>query len=577
MKRITILLSLLLAVSTAAFAQKGRTIHIVSTGDVHGSWFNEPYIDGQKTKTSLMSVKHYVDSLRAVAGPDNVILIDAGDALQGDNAAYYYNYVATDKPHLFTLIADYMGYDALVMGNHDIETGHPVYDRVNFELGVAGIPWLGGNAVWAKTGKPYFPIYTILNKGGLRIAVLGFNNAYIKNWLSEELWSGMDFKSLLPYVQDCVNMVNGTEHPDATIVAVHSGTGEGDGKELESQALDLFNSLSGVDVLIGAHDHRQCFDNKDGFCYVNSGSRAGYVGHCVLNVEMKGKKVVSKSVKGETVRLDKNAVDNDMIEHFRADFEEVKAFTNRKVGSLAMPLRTRDAYKGMCDYINLVHTVQIGVEEAQISFAAPLTFNGFVHEGDIVFNDMFTIYPYENQMVVARMTGKEIRNYLEYSYDSWICTPGDHVLNIHEEADPRTGNARWSFDGRSYNFDSAAGICYTVDVTKPFGKRVSISSMADGSAFSESAWYNVAMTSYRANGGGGLVRNGACISAEEMNERIIAKYPEIRELIYQFIVKNGTLDKSLLNNSSVLGGWSFIPADVVAPLMDADMAKLFRK
>lgn len=577
MKRIILSFVLLLGISRILPAQSQRTIHLVTTGDVHGSWFSEPYVEGQRTRTSLMSVKHYVDSLRLAAGPENVLLIDAGDALQGDNAAYYYNYVVPEKPHLFTLISKYMGYDVLVMGNHDIETGHAVYDRVNFELGYAGIPLLGGNAVWAKNGKPYFPFYTMVKKAGLRIAVLGFNNSFIKNWVSEEQWKGMDFKDLLPYVQECVSEVNRLETPDITIVVVHSGTGEGDGTQLENQALDLFNSLNGVDVLVGAHDHATYVRNADGKCYVNGGARAGYVGHCTIGVQLDNRKrIEGKHAEAEVVRMNKNLVDETMVSLFRSDFEEVKAFTNRKVGSLEMPLYTRDAYKGMSDYVNLVHTVQISAKEAQISFAAPLSFNGTVKQGDVVFNDMFTIYPYENQMVVARLKGSEIKDYLEYSYDSWICAPGEHVLKIHEETD-RGGRLRWYFDGRSYNFDSAAGLVYTVDVTRPCGQRVCIKSLADGSAFDPAAWYNVAMTSYRANGGGGLIREGAGISAEEMNERIIAKYPEIRDLIYNYISEHGNVTSSDVNNSAVIGSWSFVPEEIVAPLMEADMAKLFRK
>lgn len=577
MKRIILLIAVLLGVAPATNAQKQRTIHLVTTGDVHGSWFRDPYVDGQRSKTSLMSVKHYVDSLRSAVGEGNVILLDAGDALQGDNASYYYNYVATDKPHLFTLISKYMGYDVMVMGNHDIEAGHEVYDRVNYELNVAGIPWLGGNTVFEKTGKPYFPVYTILHKAGLKVAVLGFNNTYIKNWVSEEQWKGLDFQDLTTCVQKWVDDVKEAERPDVTIVAVHSGTGEGNGDEPESQALDLFNSIKGIDVLVGAHDHRQYTINNENLTYVNSGSRAGYVGHTVIDVTMKGRKVAAKSATSEVVRLNKEVIDTEMAETFKADFEEVKAFTNRKVGSLAMPLFTRDSYTGPCDYINLVHTVEISVPEAQISFAAPLTFNGYVRKGDVVFNDMFTIYPYENQMVVARMTGQEIKDYLEYSYDAWIQTPGDHVLKITEGVDNRTGKPRWEFVGRSYNFDSAAGINYTVDVTKPAGSRVVITTLADGTPFDTAATYNVAMTSYRANGGGGLIREGARISAEEMNERIIAKYPEIRDLIYSFIQKNGNVTKELLYNKSLLGTWSFIPEETVKPLMDADMSKLFRK
>ena len=152
----------------------------------------------------------------------------------------------------------------------------------------------------------------------------------------------------------------------------------------------------------------------------------------------------------------------------------MKEFTNRTIGSLTVELRSRDAYAGMSDYINLVHTVQLSVPEAEISFAAPLSFDGTVEPGTVIYNDVFTIYPYENELYVMKLKGSEIKSYLEYSYDGWIQTPGDHVLRIVDSPDPRTGASSWSFVGRSYNFDSAAGLVYTVDVTKPYGQRVEI-------------------------------------------------------------------------------------------------------
>ena len=79
--------ALLLAAAVSGFARK-ETLHIVSTGDVHGCYFDVSS-DGGQRKHSLMSVKYYVDSLRAEVGKDNVLLIDAGDILQGDNIAYY--------------------------------------------------------------------------------------------------------------------------------------------------------------------------------------------------------------------------------------------------------------------------------------------------------------------------------------------------------------------------------------------------------------------------------------------------------------------------------------------------------
>ncbi len=570
MKFKSILLSALLLLAALSGGAQERTLHIVTTGDVHGSWFDRPYVEGKAARTSLMSVKHYVDSLRAAVGEDNLLLLDAGDCLQGDNAAYYYNYVETSVPHLYPRLAAYMGYDAVVVGNHDIETGHKVYDRVSSELAELGIPWLGGNALRVCDGTPYFPVWKIFERAGMRVAVLGFTNPNMKAWLSEPVWRGIEFVSLLPYVQKCVDEVRVAEKPDAVVVVVHSGTGAGDGQVLESQGLDLLNSLHGADVLVCAHDHRPFVAENNGCVLVNGGSRAGNVGYATISLGSSG-----KSVQGKTVRMDKRVVDTAMREEFEAEFEAVKAFTNRRVGHLAMDMRTRDAYRGMSDYINLVHTVQIGVPEAQISFAAPLTYDGAVKAGELIYNDMFTIYPYENQLFVLKLKGSEIRTYLEYSYDAWIQTPGKHVLRIADTPDPRTGAPRWSFTARSYNFDSAAGLVYTVDVTKPYGKRVKISSLANGTAFDEEAWYNVAMTSYRASGGGNLILEGAGLSKEEADGRVVARYPEIRDMVYDFISAHGDITPELVGDPSVIGEWHFIPEKKVKSLMDRDYQLVF--
>ena len=551
-----------------------RTLHIVTTGDVHGSWFDEPYIEGEAVRTSLLSVSAWVDSLRRAAGRDNVLLLDAGDCLQGDNAAYYYNYVRTDGEHLFPQLVSYMKYDAVVVGNHDIETGHPVYDKIAEQLAARKIPFLAGNALRKDDGEPYFPAYQIFRRGGMDVAVLGFTNPNMRAWLAEPVWSGMDFVSLIPCVQQWVDRVQAEAHPDAVVVVIHSGTGEGDGSMLESQGLDLLNSLHGVDLLVASHDHRPFVAEKDGVWLINGGARAGHVGHAEIRLEKKDGRIV-KHVQGEYVRMDKSRVDEAMKAHFRPNFEEVRAFTLQPVAQLATDLRTRDSYKGMSDYINLIHTVQLGAEEAQLSFAAPLTYDGTVKAGELVFNDMFTIYPYENQLNVVRLQGSEIRDYLEYSYDTWIQTPGAHVLRMSNTPDPRTGADRWSFVARSYNFDSAAGLVYTVDVTRPFGSRVRIRSLADGSAFEPDNWYNVAMTSYRASGGGDLLIKGAGIAREELDGRIVARYPEIRDLIYEFFKAHGTVDAAMVGDPSVIGSWRFVPEEKTAPMIEADMALIF--
>lgn len=573
---LTVLPLLMMLLSGCGGPRDGKyTFRILTTNDVHGCYFDSVYV-GDRTKNSLLAVSYLVDSVRAAVGGENVVLIDAGDCLQGDNAAYYFNYVDTLAPHLYGRMADYMEYDAVAVGNHDIETGHSVYDRLDKEMKT---PLLAANAIADASGKPYFQDYVILKRHGVKIAVLGFTNPNIKNWLSYSLWSGMRFESLIPLVQNDVDRVIEKEKPHLVIVAVHAGTGNGDGAQLESQGLDLFKSLKGVDFLVCAHDHRPFVARNDSICLINSGSHCRNVGSGTVTLEIKDGKCISKTLEACLMPVRKEKVDTEMKEMFRSDYEAVREFTLRPVGELKVPLRTRDAYAGMSDYINLLHAVSLSVPEARLSLAAPLTFNGYVRPGTLLYNDLFTVYPFENQLYVVRMTGKEVRDCLEYSYAAWVNTVkgrgNEHILRIVNEPDPRTGQKRWSFVGRSYNFDSAGGLVYDVDVTKPAGSRITVKSLADGSPFSEDAEYNVAMTSYRASGGGGILREGAGIDTDSIDSRIVARYPEIRELVYDYLQEHGSIDPDVIGSPELIGEWHFIPAAIADRLMDKDMKLMF--
>ncbi len=551
------------------------TLELLTTNDVHGSWFDSTYVGG-KTKKSLFAVNYYVDSVRNAVGEDHVILVDAGDCLQGDNAAYYYNYVDTSSPHLFPRLMDYMDYDAIAVGNHDVETGHHVYDRVAADLKKAGIPFLGGNAVRTDNGKAYFPSCTTIHRQGLKIAILGYTNANMKAWLSEELWSGMDFKSLIPMVQNDVDLVIKKEEPQVIIVAVHSGTGKGDGSIYESQGLDLFKTLRGVDFLVCSHDHSPMVAATDSICLINSGSHCRNVGKGVIHLEIKDGKVISKKLETALIPVNAEKADPVMRAHFQKEYEAVKEFTLKEIGQLSKDIYTKDSFTGMSDYMNLVHTVSLYNNQAQLSFAAPLTFDKKVSAGTLIYNDLFTIYPFENQLFVVKMTGKQIKNYMEYSYDQWINTlPNDHLLKISKRNDKRYGTERWSFDNRSYNFDSTGGLVYTVDVTKPYGSRIQIESMADGSAFDLKTTYRVAMTSYRANGGGNLIKEGAGIDTEHIEDLIVEKLPEIRNIVYDYIVANKTLTPENIGDPKVIGSWKFIPEEKSQKKMKKDMELIF--
>jgi len=579
--RILLIVMTIVLVSCNSDEIKKHTVHVISTGDVHGAWFDVDYTNPEKTYPSLLAVSKKVNDLRDSVGSENVILIDGGDCLQGNVAPYFYNYKNSDKEHLFPQLVNYMGYDCVVVGNHDIETSHPVYDKVKKEMKVAGIPWLGGNVI-DENDDIYFQEYTVVEKAGLKVLILGYTNPNIPEWLQEEKWKGLKFESLLPYVQNRVDAIKAKVNPQLTIVAVHSGTGKGNGNVYESQGLDLLNSLQGVDLLITAHDHLPAVIQKENITLMNGGSLAARVGHAVIEVTTKGDKVLDVNVKASIEDVDKNDIDVDMKAAFSAMYKIVEDFTNQKIGTLEQTIKTKDAFKGKSLYVDFVNTVMMKATGARISFTAPLTYDGTVAAGDIIYRDLRTLYPYENELIMLKMKGSEIKNFLEFSYEKWVneINPANvdentHIMKIVQRDDPRNGAKGWSIDGKWYNYESAAGLIYTVDVTKSFGNRVNIKCLADGNDFDMDEFYDVAMTSYRFSGAGDLMDKGAGIDKDEAEKRVVAQYREIRDLISEYINENQNITTEMISNGKALGEWKFIPEDLAKPLFEKDMNLIF--
>ena len=185
---------------------------------------------------------------------------------------------------------------------------------------------------------------------------------------------------------------------------------------------------------------------------------------------------------------------------------------------------------------------------------------------------MFKIYRYENQIYTLRMTGAEVRKMLEMSYDLWVNTmtsPDDHIMLL---TDTWTDKQRMGFKNLTFNFDTAAGIDYEVDVTKPNGQKVHILKFSDGRPFDEHAWYKVAMNSYRGNGGGELLTRGAGIAKEDIPSRIIymSKHDQ-RYYLTQMIEKQGTVEALPLNN------WRFVPEEWTKPAIERDRRLIFKE
>ncbi|MCM1519331.1 MAG: bifunctional metallophosphatase/5'-nucleotidase [Lachnoclostridium sp.] len=555
--------------------EKEVNLTIVQTTDVHGNYFPYDFINRRPSDGSMARVATYVKALRDSLGSDNLILLDNGDILQGQPAVYYYNFIDTVTPHLTARILNYLGYDAETIGNHDVETGHKVYDRYRSQL---SMPLLGANVIDKSTGKPYLTPYIIIERDGVKIAVLGLLTPAIPAWLPETLWDGLDFEDMVSSARRWVPEIREKHNPDLVIGLFHSGrdAAKTTGKYRENASLLVAREVPGLDAVLFGHDHTRydsTLENVAGetVMTLNPANNATSVAQLDIKVKKADGKVVDKQIDGRIVDVTALEPDEAFMAEFMADNEAINAFVDRKLGTATGDFSVRDAYFGPSAFIDLIHDLQLEISGADISFAAPLTFDAIIKEGDVTVSDMFKLYKYENMLYTMELTGREIKDYLEKSYALWtsqMSSPDDHLLLL-ADGDAAKGDYA-KLKNPSYNFDSAAGIDYTVDVTKPEGQKITILGMSDGRKFDPDAKYKVAVNSYRGNGGGDLLTKGAGIPAEELPKRIISSTDkDLRYYLIKAVEQRGTI------TPGVKGNWHFVPEALVAPAAERDRKILF--
>ncbi len=418
----TILSGIILSASCDTSKDGEHKISICATTDVHGNYFDKHYNDDGSNNYSMSNVSSFVKQKRA--SEDEFVLLDIGDNIQGTEASFYYNYIDTTSEHVCRKIVKYLKYDALVVGNHDIEAGHSNYDKFRTDKNInylaANTFCTGGN----NKGKPYFQSYAILKRDGVKLAVIGMTNANIKQWISSDSYSGYNVMPVDEVAQSIVDKVIAEEKPDFVILCIHGGHGKGIKSDIENPLLYIARNIKNVDVIFYGHDHKanvETITNPNGNILVlNAGRKAENVAECTIQYKIEKGKVVSKSTFGRLNSMKDYPVDSVYDKVFSNDYNKVRDYSNKIIGTLTEDIHMGDAVWGPSSCLNFISNVLLDVSGADISMIAPNGSNSILKKGDLRVKDLFSWYPYENQLFVIKMTGEQIENYLEYSYDGWI-------------------------------------------------------------------------------------------------------------------------------------------------------------
>jgi 2',3'-cyclic-nucleotide 2'-phosphodiesterase (5'-nucleotidase family) len=512
--RIRILLCCLSAAIFGAFAASvsAVTLTILHTSDLHGHVDPRDEIADRDYGEGLARVATSVASARAEGRP--TLLLDSGDTIQGTPAQALVFKQAGGKADDPTVRAmNRLGYAAMAVGNHEFDFGRPQLERSRSQ---ARFPWLSANIV--ENGKPVFVPFVILTVQGIRVGILGLTTKNVASWEPPAHVAGLQFQDTVEAARRYVPLLRGRERCDLVIVLTHQGferdpaSGEDRGGSEENQAYAIATDVPGIDLLLTGHTHTVIDPRRLGTAWISQPGRFGNtLTRFDVTLAKKGGHWRVEEISGRNLSMKDVPPAPEIVALVSPEHEAAMKALSEPVGTLDSPVASADARVADTGILDWLHSVQRREGKADVSFASMLPGNlAPWPAGPLTVRQVWAFYPYENALVTVRATGRQIREALEQA--------GRCISGLGEQ----DGRFVWKRNPAiwGYNCDTADGVEYAIDPTRPEGKRVLFVRRA-GQPLGEEDTLTVALNSYRASGGGGYAVWRGCprVSASERNLR----------------------------------------------------------
>ena len=534
---------------------------ILFTTDVHGMVLPYNFLTNSEASVSMAQVYTCIEELKS--NNENYILLDAGDLGEGQPSTYYYNFVEKGKEHVLGKTINFLGYDALGIGENEIQFGEDIYKRAMPHWYKA--PIVCANVYEMATGETIFKPYTIINKGGFKIAVLGLTSPEIYNRLSPITMGTIVFDDLDKAAKYWINTIKADEEPDLLVGLLHTNAND---------AKLLIQDVEGLDLVLCGQDHIGVVDyaNDPSFKKVSILQplpRCQELGKAKIHFKRNEEGGIDKEINVERIDLSKVTPSQAYISEFKNEIKVINDYLDEPLGITAEELDPVDALIGPSPIMNIIHDMQRWNTGVKISITNFVSTYNKVPSGNLSTRDLFNLYRFENRRWTVKMTGKEIKDLLEYSYDNQYATYNESTGSpylIAYELDT-IGNVKINNFGpilktAQYNYLSAAGIDYVIDLTKPAGEKVSILALSEsGEEFNLEETYQVVMPDHLAVGN--LTKNALKWDNMNIGPHMISSHEvDIRRTFADYIREHSPIE---LNKKS---DWKVIPEDfyrVTAP------------
>ncbi len=486
-------LGLVLAVQTPPpTSPDSAHIVIVATTDVHGRALGWDYVRDREAPGGLSRAAAILATLRAQY-PDQVVLVDAGDLLEGNAFAGYFGRVERRRPDPLVDALNALQYDAATPGNHDFDFGLGLLASADSG---ATYRYVSANVVTGTRDSLLFPATFVVQRGGVRVGITGLTTPGVMVWDRRQLGGRVRVRPIAAAAPAALAALD-RARVDLKIVLIHSGMGEPSsydtaGVGLENDAAVLARLTPRPDLVVVGHTHREMRDSViDGVHFVQPKNWALSLSvvHVwfVRDTAPSGRWRVA-AVRGDLIPLATVGEVPRFVQRLSDAHERARAWAGEALGTAGPGFDARYGRAEDTPLLDFVNEVQRRHAGAQLAATADFDPSSGLPDGTIRRRDVAGIYPYENTLVALRISGRQLRDYLEHSASYYrTYTPGQRIV---DDAVP------------GYNFDVVSGASYRIDLTRAVGQRI-VGLAVNGRPVAAGDSFTLATNSYRAAGGGG--------------------------------------------------------------------------
>ncbi|MBW3572201.1 MAG: 5'-nucleotidase C-terminal domain-containing protein, partial [Gemmatimonadetes bacterium] len=477
-------------------AAEGRLV-LMGTTDLHGWILPYDYYTGERTNNGLAALVPLMDSVRA-ANPGRTVLVESGDLLQGNPLDFVHRRLAEGEEHPLVRAMNLVEYDAAAIGNHEFNYGIEHLDRA---AAAARFPFISANIFRAGTDQHAYRPSTIVERtvGGrtVRIGITAVTPPGVLIWDRDNVQGRLDFREIVPSVRPVVADLR-ARGADVVLVAAHGGL-EGSsydtaatGVPAENASAAMAREVPGIDVIFMGHTHREVADTTiDGVLVQQAKNWGTSLAVAELDLRWEDGRWTVANKRGRVLRPAPGST-SPRLEAALADaHERTRAYVAQVIGTseaewTSALARTRDT-----PILDLINDVQMRATGAELSAASAFSLTSRIPQGPVTVADVAGLYVYDNTLKAIRISGAQLRAYLEKSAEYYLPCPALACDTLTNPSIP------------GYNYDVVSGVDYTLDLTKPVGQRL-VRLERNGRAVMPADSFTIAINNYRASGAGGF-------------------------------------------------------------------------